>query len=220
VFGLGECVADDFISAVSWPVPPSHYNPDTSIADLPDEELMVNVRAGNNHALAVLMKRHAHSVLAVGRRVLHDQGAAEELVQDVFLRVYRHARMFDPRRGTLRSWLITIAYNEAYRTRHRLQVRHIYDDQTVADCLEVVETPSSPEYHVLLAQSEDKLRQAFKGLSPKQAQTLELFFFEGQTLRDIAETTGEKLDNVRHYYYRALEQMKEVIARHHIEIIS
>jgi len=57
----------------------------------------------------------------VGRRVLHGHGAAEELVQDVFLLIYRRCQLFDPRRGSFRAWLIQIAYHEAYHTPIQLQ---------------------------------------------------------------------------------------------------
>jgi RNA polymerase sigma-70 factor (ECF subfamily) len=119
--------------------------------------------------------------------------------------------MFDLQRGSLRAWIIQIAYNEAHRTRQRLSLRHIYEDHTMDNCLDVIETVATPEYHSLLAQSEDLLRQAFKQLSKKQQQTMELFFFEGYTLREISERLGDSLGNVRHHYYRALKELKDII---------
>src|SRR5260370_40833513 len=150
------------------------------------------------------MRRHARVVLAVGRRVLHDQGAAEELVQDVFFLVYKRCQLFDPHRGSLRAWLVQIAYNEAYRSRQRLSLRHIYEDQTITQCLDAMEATASPEYQAEIAQSENLLRQAFKSLSNKQKQTMELFFFEGLTLREISEQLGESLGTVGHRCFREL----------------
>ncbi len=159
-------------------------------------------------------------VLAVGRRVLHDHGAAEELVQDVFFLVYKRCQLFDPQRGSLRAWVVQIAYNEAYRSRQRLGLRHIYEDQTIAHCLEAIEAAASPEYQAEIAQSENHLRQVFKNLSNKQKQTMELFFFEGYTLREISEHLGESLGNVRHHYYRGLQELKGIVDASHLRTAS
>lgn len=197
--------------AVSWAENDSAQRAAVALADLADEELMERVKLGDNAAFAILMRRHARVVLAVGRRVLRDQGTAEELVQDVFLLVHKRCQLFDPARGALRAWIVQIAYNEAYRSRQRHRLRHIYEEQTVDQSLDVLHSPTSPEYHAVLAQSEQLLRVTLKQLSSKQEQTLELFFFEGYTLREISERMGDSLDNVRHYYYRALKALKEKI---------
>jgi RNA polymerase sigma-70 factor (ECF subfamily) len=205
--------SDSFAPAAAWPTRlPDLAEPRTA-AELSDDELMLRVKSGDQVAFAILMRRHARAVLGVGRRVLHDQGSAEELVQDVFLRIYKRCQLFDPQRGSLRGWVIQIAYHEAYRTRQRLSLRHIYEDQMIEDCLDVLDAAGSPEYHALITQSENVLHQAFKCLSAKQRQTMEFFFFEGYTLREISEQIGESLGNVRHHYYRALKQLKEIIGQ-------
>lgn len=168
------------------------------------------VKTGDHAALAILMRRHARVVLAVGRRVLHDQGAAEELVQDVFFLIYKRCQLFDPARGSLRAWVVQIAYNEAYRSRQRLSLRHVYEDQTIDHRLDAMEATASPEYQAAVAQSENLLRQTFRRLRNKQRQTMELFFFQGYTLREISEQLGESLGNVRHHYYRGLRELKDM----------
>jgi RNA polymerase sigma-70 factor, ECF subfamily len=217
-FHLGS--SDRSIPAVLWPTRAFDRADSRTAADLSDDELMARVQGSDQAAFAIIMRRHARAVLAVGRRVLHDQGAAEELVQDVFLLIYKRSALFDPQRGSLRAWLIQIAYHEAYRTRQRLSLRHIYEDKTIDNCLEVIESAATPEYHAFLAQSEQNLRQAFRQLSKKQQETMELFFFEGYTLREISERLGDSLGNVRHYYYRALKEIKDIIGRDDLKIAS
>lgn len=212
--------SDHSIPASVWPTHVLGRSDSSTVADFPDEELMLRVKGGDQVAFVIMMKRHARVVLAVGRRVLHDQGAAEELVQDVFLLVYKRCGLFDPQRGSLRGWIVQIAYNEAYRTRQRLGLRYVYEDQTLDDYVGAIEAAGTPEYHALLAQSERVLRQAFKGLSEKQQQTMELFFFEGYTLREISERLGDSLGNVRHHYYRSLKVLKETIGRENPKIAS
>src|SRR5438270_8323356 len=136
-FHLGS--SDRFIPAVLWPTRVSDRAASRTAADLSDDELMARVQGSDQAAFAIIMRRHARVVLAVGGRVLHDQGAAEELVQDVFLLVYKRCGLFDPERGSFRAWLIQIAYNEAYRARQRVSLRYIYEDQTVSICMDVTE---------------------------------------------------------------------------------
>lgn len=204
--------SDQSIPGSVWPSRASDRLDDPrTAADLSDDELMLQVQAGDQAAFAIVMRRHARVVLAVGRRVLRDQAVAEELVQDVFLLVYKRRELFDPKRGSFRAWLIQIAYNEAYRTRQRVGLRHIYEDEVLDNYLEVIESAVTPEYHAVIAQGERVLRQAFERLSERQRQTMELFFFEGYTLREISERFGDSLGNVRHHYYRALKSLKETI---------
>ena len=212
--------SDSFVPSAAWTVRASDYAQATPATELSDEDLMLRVKSGDQAAFAILMRRHARVVLAVGRRVLHDQGAAEELVQDVFLLVYKRRQLFDPQRGSLRAWVVQIAYNEAYRSRQRLSLRHIYEDQTITHCLDAMQATPSVEYQAEVAQSEDLLRQAFRNLSHKQKQTMELFFFEGYTLREIGEQLGESLGNVRHHYYRGLRELKDIIEVHHLRTSS
>ena len=211
---------DHSILASLWPSKAASRSDQRTVADLSDDELMQRIQAGDQAAFAIVMRRHARAVLAVGRRVLHDQGVAEELVQDVFLLVYKRRQLFDPKRGSLRAWLIQIAYNEAYRARQRTGLRHVYEDHILENYLDVIQTAVTPEYHALLAQSEKILRQAFDQLSEKQRVTMELFFFEGYTLREISERLGDSLGNVRHHYYRALKGLKETIGRENPKIAS
>jgi len=212
--------SDSFVRTAAWAAPASDYAEATPATELSDEDLMSRVKSGDQASFALLMRRHARVVLAVGRRVLHDQGAAEELVQDVFFLMYKRCQLFDPQRGSFRTWVVQIAYNEAYRSRQRLSLKHIYEDQTIAHCLEVMETSASPEYQAEIAQSESLLREAFKSLSNKQRQTMELFFFEGYTLREISEQLGESLGNVRHHYYRGLQELKGLVDANHLRTAS
>ena len=212
--------SDSFVRAAAWAVPASDYAEATPATELCDEDLMSRVKSGDQTSFAILMRRHARVVLAVVRRVLHDQGAAEELVQDVFFLVYKRCQLFDPQRGSLRAWVVQIAYNEAYRSRQRLSLRHIYEDQTIDHCLDAIEATASPEYQAEIAQSENLLRQAFKSLNNKQKQTMELFFFEGYTLREISEQLGEALGNVRHHYYRGLQELKGIVDASHLRTAS
>jgi RNA polymerase sigma-70 factor (ECF subfamily) len=173
-----------------------------------DDALMVRVQAGDESALGRLLERHARLVLGIGYRILRDTGEAQELVQDVFLHAYRKCQLFDPQRGSFRGWLIRITCRRALDRREYLNLHRFYDDRNLEDFVDVFQATTNLEYQTQLSQSEEALQLAFKDLSEKQRTTLELYFFEGYTLREISERMNESLSNVRHYYYRALDRLK------------
>jgi RNA polymerase sigma-70 factor, ECF subfamily len=169
---------------------------------------MVRVQAGDEAALGLLLDRHARLVLGIGFRILRDIGEAQELVQDVFLHAFRKCQLFDPRRGTVRSWLIRITCHRALDRREYLNVRRFYDHRNLDEFGDVFQSAVDLEYQIQISRSEEALRTAFAELSENQRATLQLYFFEGYTLREISERLGETLVNVRHHYYRALSRLK------------
>jgi RNA polymerase sigma-70 factor, ECF subfamily len=173
-----------------------------------DDALMARVQAGDELALAQLLQRHARLVLGIGYRILRDIGEAQELVQDVFLHAYRKCQLFDPQRGTFRGWLIRITCRRAQHRREYLNLRRFYDDRNLEDFVDVFQATINLEYQAQLNRREQALQEAFKDLNEKQRLTLELYFFEGYTLREISVRMRESVGNVRHYYYRALERLK------------
>jgi RNA polymerase sigma-70 factor, ECF subfamily len=182
-----------------------------SIARSEDELLMMRVQNGDEGALGQLFDRHAQTVLGIGMRVLRDPGEAQELVQDVFLQVYQKCHLFDPERGTARAWLLQTAYHRAFDRREYLQFRRFYENQNLEDYSEVMRASSDVEYEAQLEECEAVLRKAFEGLNENQRVTLQLFFFEGYTLREISDRLKEPLPKVRHFYYRGLKKLKESV---------
>lgn len=173
-----------------------------------DTALMLRVQSGDEAALGRLLERYARLVLGIGLRILRDSGEAQELVQDVFLYVFRKSSIFDPQRGEFRTWLIQVSCSRALNRRQYLNLRRFYDDRNLDDFADVFHSATNVEYQAQLSQSREILREAFAELNEKQRQTLELYFFEGYTLREISERLGESLGNVRHYYYRALDTLR------------
>jgi RNA polymerase sigma-70 factor (ECF subfamily) len=197
-----------FPGATAWAQP--RHDSDASLPSprSEDEMLMVRVQAGDELALGKLLERHSRLVLGIGYRILRDTGEAQELVQDVFLHAYRKCQLFDPQRGTFRGWLIRITCRRALDRREYLNLHRFYDDRNLEDFVDVFQATTNLEYQAQLSRSEEALHLAFKDLSEKQRMTLELYFFEGYTLREISERMKESLSNVRHHYYRALDRLK------------
>jgi len=178
-----------------------------------DEALIARVQAGDQTALGVLFDRYSRLVISIGSRILRDPGEAQELAQDVFLQVYRKCGLFDPCRGSFRAWLIKIASRRAFDRREYLNLHRFYDDRNLDDFVDVIQAACDVEYQATVSQGEAALRKAFQQLSQKQQTTLELYFFEGYTLREISQRINEPLGNARHYYYRALERLRATIEK-------
>src|SRR5271163_3279701 len=94
--------------------------------ELSDEALLTKVCAGDCDALALLFRSYAHLVRNVGRRILRDKGEADDLVQDVFLYIHRKSTLFDSSKGSARSWIIQVAYTQAFLRRRELKSHGFY----------------------------------------------------------------------------------------------
>lgn len=174
-----------------------------------DDALVTRVQQGDEVALGSLLDRYGATVLNIGYRVLRDSGEAQELVQDVFLHIYRKCHLYDHARGSFRGWLIQIASHRAFDRREYLNLHRFYDHRNLDDLPEILSDLGDMEGQLEDRQRDAKLRQTFNDLSDKQRATLELYFFEGYTLREVSERLNDSLANVRHYYYRALERLKK-----------
>src|SRR5271163_5171741 len=98
-----------------------------------DEQLMVHLQAGHHDALAVMVDRYQRLVWSVAKRIVHDGGEAEDVVQIVFLELFKKVDLFDPQRGTLKVWLLQLAYTKSINRRYHLQRRRFYDQAEVTE---------------------------------------------------------------------------------------
>jgi RNA polymerase sigma-70 factor, ECF subfamily len=187
--------------------------PDTAEPQLPplpsDEELMARLAENDSAALDVLFGRYSRLVLGIALRILDDYGEAEDVVQEAFLYLYQKATLFDSAKGSARTWIIQVAFHRALDKRMYLGRRGFYLG-TEIDCLDdtlLGETDLDREIGAKLDRAQ--LEKAFAELPEMQRRTLELFYFEGLELREIAEKLNEPLGNVRHHYYRGLERLRK-----------
>ncbi len=167
-----------------------------------DEDLMAQVCAGRDDALAVLFERYHRLVLSIALRIVRDPGEAEDVMQSVFLEVFRAAGQFDASKGTTKVWILQYAYHRSLNRRQYLSLRGFY---------ERTEDTAAPTTGPGTLESARMVRQALDRLSEGQRTTLEMAFFEGLTMQEIAAKTGESFSNVRHHYYRGLEKLRGIL---------
>jgi RNA polymerase sigma-70 factor (ECF subfamily) len=182
------------------------------IRETPDEMLLAQIREGAKEALSLLFRRYARMMRTVAQRILRDPGEAEDLLQEVFLFVFRRAALFDPGRGSARSWLVQVTYHRAFDRRRHLTARHFYTNLELEEAVLGGEEPlagtSSYEQTLEGALGREALCRIEEALSEDQRRVLRLCFVEGYTLAEIAALLGQTPGNVRNHYYRALEKMR------------
>ncbi len=183
-----------------------------SSTELSDEVLLNKICEGDRDTLALLFRRHARLVRNVGQRILRDKAEADDLVQEVFLYIHRKSGLFDSTKGSARSWIVQVAYTQAFLRRRHLKSHGFYLS-AIAD--KSPETDFRPNSGAEYDQTVEGLfgrngwRKVLDALTEDQRETLRLHFFEGYTFTEIAEKLGQSYTNVRHHHYRGLEKLRE-----------
>jgi RNA polymerase sigma-70 factor (ECF subfamily) len=172
-----------------------------------DEELMVAVTAGRGDALTVLFDRYHRLVFSVALRIVRDPGEAEEVVQTVFLDIFRSAANFDPRKGILKVWLLQYAYHRSLHRKRHLVANHFYRWDELEAAINVGSnralSDDGPDTTRFLQEILGKLK-------PRQRTVLELTYYEGLTAEEIAKRLGQSVHAIRHDLHRGLTTLRGV----------
>src|SRR5215470_13728186 len=154
---------------------------------LSDELLMAHLQAGHTDVLAIIFDRYYRLILSVAMKILRDLGEAEDLMQSVFLEIFKSAAQFDPSRGTLKVWILQYAYHRGMSRRQHLSIRNFYKNSDIAE-LEGELLPTEVT-HFNDQEIRQLVIQALGSLNETQRKVLKLAYFEGLSLREIAERT-------------------------------
>jgi RNA polymerase sigma-70 factor, ECF subfamily len=213
--GVGTAkVADHNLSRNT---PPGSENPtDCRVeltSDAADAALVRQLQAGNHDALTTLFEKYSSMVFGIARRMLRDDGEAEEVVQQVFLDTYRAIDQFDERKGPYKTWLFQYAYHRTLNRKKHLAAKGFYSRQTVEEHDLPAELFQGAGRRVRLYSQEmvHLVEQLLSSISPRQRETIELTYFEGLTAEEIATKTGETATTVRHSLYRGLQKLRSAL---------
>jgi RNA polymerase sigma-70 factor, ECF subfamily len=176
---------------------------------LSDESLMAHLQAGHADVLSIIFDRYYRLILSVAMKILRDVGEAEDLMQTVFLEIFKSAAQFDPSRGTLKVWILQYAYHRGMSRRQHLNVRNFYKNSDIAELHG--ELLTADVIHFNDQEIRQLVTEALGSLNETQSRVLKLAYFEGLSLREIAERTDDSLGNIRHHYYRGLNRLRAVI---------
>jgi len=176
-----------------------------------DEQLMLRIQARDPDALDLLFGRYARLVLSIGLRIVNDYGEAEEIVQEVFFYVFQKARLFDPSKGSVKTWIVQMAVHRALDRKAHLARRGFYFGTDLGSLDDTLLGKTDLDEQVGGLLNRELLAKVFDQLPPMQRRTLDLFYFEGLDLREIAKRINQPLGNVRHHFYRGLERLRKSV---------
>ncbi len=176
-----------------------------------DRRLMRETAQRDRSAFDALYRRYQPMVRSRARQLLLDNDAADDVVQTVFLELWRHASRYDPARGAVSTWMSTLAHHrsvDAVRREDQHRRRRAAQDHLVA----AVDPGRGPDELALLSLNVAGVRAALEQLDPKHAATLQLAYFGEQTLRQVAVVMGVPEGTAKSRARSGLRQLRALLA--------
>lgn len=167
-----------------------------------DASLLARVQNGNEQALAVIFDRYSKIVYSVALRVLRDPASAEDVLQEIFLQIWRNPASFVSARGSLGGWLAVVTRNRSIDALRRKRPTDSVEDVVLSSNFNLAE---DSERTLMI----EKARRVIHLLPPEQRKTLEMAFFDGLTHAEIAEMTGDPLGTVKTRIRSALTALRK-----------
>ena len=169
-----------------------------------DAILLDRVRTGDQQAMAAIFDRYATMIYSVALRVLKDTGEAEDVMQEIFVQVWRDPGSFVSGKGSLGAWLLVVARNRAIDSIRRRKPTDSVDDVVLHSSTDLA---SEAERNAMI----EKVRVVLHGLPNEQQKSLEMAFFEGLSHTEIAQKTGDPLGTVKTRIRLALISLRKAL---------
>ncbi len=170
-----------------------------------DLALVAAIRSADQSAMAALYDRYSSIVYAVALRVLQDTAAAEDVLQDIFMQLWRNPGAFDASRGSMAAWLAVIARHRAIDALRRRRPENDIEETIVS-----VEPDLASDAD--RSRAMEKVRGLLQTMPQPQRSALEMAYFEGLTHVEIAEKTGEPLGTIKTRIRNGLLSLRKVLA--------
>ena len=170
-----------------------------------DAVLVVAISRYRQDALAEAYRRHAGAVFALAKRLLFDAALAEEIVQEVFLRVWNHPEKFDPERGTLRSYLLAQCHGRSVDLLRAESSRRLREER---DARRTAEQGYDLEHEVLDLSVAERVKDALAVLPEAEREAIALAYFGGHTYREVADLLDEPEGTVKSRIRAGLKRLR------------
>jgi RNA polymerase sigma-70 factor, ECF subfamily len=172
-----------------------------------DDMLIRRIAQGDQLAMRTLFGRHRVPLYRWLLRLVGDEALAEDLLSDVFLDVWRQAGTFEAR-SSVSTWLLAIARYKALSARRRLPHAELNDElaSTVADLAD------DPELILQKKHRAELLRQSLANLSPEHREVIDLVYYHGKSVKEIAEIVGTNEATVKTRMFYARRKLAELVA--------
>ena len=183
-----------------------------ALTHLADEDLMQLVRRGDAEAFEVVYERHATVAFSLAHRMTQSRNAAEDVVQEAFLSLWRSGARYDRARGSVRTWILGIVHNRAIDALRRSTVhdRRRASDEGLEERFAAAERTDA---EVARRDEAREIRDALATLPDEQSRVIELAYFGGFTHREIAEMLGAPIGTVKGRMRLGVKKMREVLAQ-------
>ena len=175
-----------------------------------DEQLMLALTRGEAWAMTALYDRYGRLVYSLTLKILNDRAAAEETVQEVFVKVWKRCRDYDSARGKFSSWLIGIAHNHAIDELRRRRVRPAASEDEDAMAQVVADGPA-PIDMAMQSLERRRIVDALQAIPVEQRRCIEMAYFEGYTQQEIAERLHEPLGTVKTRMRLGMQKLKALL---------
>jgi len=179
------------------------------LEEMSDTALVVAVGRWRNDALAEIYRRHAGAVYSLARRVVNDVTDAEEVVQEVFLRLWNAPEKFDPERGSLRSFLLAQCHGRAVDLLRADGSRRRREER---DIRQTAESGYDLEHHVWDMAVAERVQRAVSTLPVEERQAIELAYFGGHTYREVASLLGAPEGTVKSRIRAGMRRLRTSLA--------
>jgi RNA polymerase sigma-70 factor (ECF subfamily) len=172
-----------------------------------DEALLAGLAVGDRDASAAFVRRFQRRAYGLARTIVRDQGAAEDVAQEAFVRAWRYAASYDARRGTVLTWLLTIVRNVAV---DRLSLRQAepLDPELLASKLQLHDAGAARDQQAAVAER-DQLREALAILPAEQRRALLLAAYFGRTAGEVAEIEAIPLGTAKTRIRTAMHRLRD-----------
>jgi RNA polymerase sigma-70 factor (ECF subfamily) len=177
-------------------------NSETEIGPVDETAMLTRIGQRDENAMEEIFRRYSGPVYSVALRVLRDSGQAEDVLQEVFLQLWRKPAAFVQNRGSLGAWLVVIARNRSIDVLRRRKPSDSVDDVVLASTVNVAD---EAERNTMM----EKVRRVIPDLPMAQRKSLELAYFEGLSPTEIAIRTGDPLGTVKTRIRQALISLRK-----------
>lgn len=167
-----------------------------------DASLLLLVQRGDEQAMASLFDRYSKVVYSVALRVLRDPASAEDVLQEIFMQIWRSPDGFIATRGSLGGWLAVVSRNRSIDALRRRRPTESVEDVALSSPYNLSE---EAERNIMI----ERAREVIVLLPMEQRKTLEMAFFDGLTHSEIAEMTGDPLGTVKTRIRSALLSLRK-----------
>lgn len=178
------------------------------VTDLDDAELVVRIGRRDERALGEVLRRHREPTIAFARRLVADDALAEEVSQEVFLRLWQQPERYNRERGALRAFLLAQTHGRAIDRVRSDTARRRREERDAALSSDREEAAEAPVVERAVA---DEVRQALAQLSEEEQKAVELAYFGGHSYREVARILGLPEGTVKGRIRSALSKLREAL---------